>query len=387
MGFRALRLETIILPLALVALTALSACVRNGPPAPVIMGGDAESAGIGSGSSGPVAVIAPAPAARVSARPAAPLAPPAPPPAPPVRAALPTAAPQSHPSHPDQIVIGQGETLYMIARRYGVPLRSIIDANHLDPPFRLAAGTRLSLPQTRFHIVQAGETLYAISRLYGVEVSTLASVNRLGAPYAIRSGEALKLPAAIEPPEQTASLSPAARPEAAPAPRAFSPAAPANSSPAAAEPPEKPAPDQSRSVTTSGPKRGARVFAWPLEGRILESDGTGPTGTHNDGINIAARAGEAVRAADAGVVAYAGNELRGYGNLVLIKHPGGYMTAYAHNGRLLVKRGQAVKRGQEIAKAGATGSVSAPQLHFEIRQGTRALDPTGYLPALRASAN
>jgi murein DD-endopeptidase MepM/ murein hydrolase activator NlpD len=123
-----------------------------------------------------------------------------------------------------------------------------------------------------------------------------------------------------------------------------------------------------------------------VRGKIIEGYGTGPTGTHNDGINIAARPGEPVRAADAGVVAYAGNELRGYGNLALIKHSGGYMTAYAHNSKLLVKRGEVVKRGQEIATAGSTGTVDTPQVHFEIRRGTRAIDPTTLLPSVEASA-
>jgi murein DD-endopeptidase MepM/ murein hydrolase activator NlpD len=123
-----------------------------------------------------------------------------------------------------------------------------------------------------------------------------------------------------------------------------------------------------------------------VHGQIIEGYGTGANGTHNDGINIAARPGEPVRAADAGIVAYAGNELRGYGNLVLIKHSGGYMTAYAHNAQLLVRRGDAVKRGQEIAKAGSTGTVDTPQVHFEIRQGTRAIDPISLLPSIQASA-
>jgi murein DD-endopeptidase MepM/ murein hydrolase activator NlpD len=191
----------------------------------------------------------------------------------------------------------------------------------------------------------------------------------------------LSLPASVAPPEHVAVVPPvnvpAAKPEMAPAPQA------------APEPPaSKPTPDQSKDVATFSPKPGVgRVFAWPLQGRVIASYGTAPSGTHNDGINIAARAGEPVRAADGGKVAYAGNELRGYGNLVLIKHAGGYMTAYAHNSKLLVKRGEVVKRGQEIAKAGATGTVNVPQLHFEIRQGTRALDPANYLPSLRASAD
>jgi len=126
---------------------------------------------------------------------------------------------------------------------------------------------------------------------------------------------------------------------------------------------------------------GGHNFLWPVHGRVIASYGVSANGIHNDGINIAARAGTAVVAADAGVIAYAGNELRGYGNLVLIKHANGWMTAYAHNSSVLVKRGEPVKRGQTIARVGATGTVSSPQLHFEIRRGTRALDPSEYLPA------
>ncbi len=266
----------------------------------------------------------------------------------------------------------------MIARRYDLPVRAIIDANHLDPPFQLAVGTTLSLPQTRYHTVEAGETLYGVSRRYGVEVSTLASINHLAAPYAIRSGQVLALPSPVLPqekPDASALAAPVPKPESSPAAPATNPEPSKPDASAFVEPPPEPKP------------RAGRIFAWPLEGRIIEAYGTGPTGTHNDGINIAARLGEPVRAADGGRVAYAGNELRGYGNLVLIKHPSGYMTAYAHNGKLLVRRGQLVKRGQEIAKAGATGSVNSPQLHVEIRRGTRALDPTDYLPSLHASAN
>ena len=133
-------------------------------------------------------------------------------------------------------------------------------------------------------------------------------------------------------------------------------------------------------------KGGEARFLWPVHGRILASYGTGAGGTHNDGINIGAPAGTPVLAAEAGVVAYAGNELRGYGNLLLVKHAGGWMTAYAHNSALLVKRGDRVKRGQEIARVGATGAVGEPQLHFEVRQGTRALDPNDHLPPLAATA-
>jgi murein DD-endopeptidase MepM/ murein hydrolase activator NlpD len=262
-----------------------------------------------------------------------------------------------------------------------VPLRSIIDANHLDPPFQVAAGTKIDLPQERFHVVKQGDTLYGIARLYGVEVSQLASLNRLEPPYALRAGETLFLPATVEQPDRTV----AAEPDSSETPEAPS-LKPDNTPGAPLEKPSQPSMPPSPEPTKPIPSRVGKGFDWPVQGRIIERYGTGPSGTHNDGINIAARAGEAVRAADAGTVAYAGNELRGYGNLVLIKHPGGYMTAYAHNAQLLVRRGDVVKRGQEIAKAGSTGTVDTPQVHFEIRKGSRAIDPVGLLPSIQASA-
>jgi murein DD-endopeptidase MepM/ murein hydrolase activator NlpD len=109
--------------------------------------------------------------------------------------------------------------------------------------------------------------------------------------------------------------------------------------------------------------------------------GYGPTtnGQQNDGINIAVPENTPVKAAEDGIVAYAGNELKGYGNLVLVRHLNGYVTAYAHASRLLVKRGDQVKRGQVIAHSGQSGNVEAPQLHFEIRKGSTPLDPTRFL--------
>jgi len=121
-------------------------------------------------------------------------------------------------------------------------------------------------------------------------------------------------------------------------------------------------------------------FVWPVRGRVVEAFGNGSSGTQNDGINIAVRAGAPVCAAAAGEVVYVGNELRGYGNLVLIKHGGGYLTAYAHNSTLLVRKGEHVARGQTIALVGATGQVREPQLHFEIRYGRDPVDPMRYLP-------
>ena len=124
---------------------------------------------------------------------------------------------------------------------------------------------------------------------------------------------------------------------------------------------------------------GAPSFRWPVHGRVIVAFGARPNGVQNDGINLAVPEGTPVKAADDGVVAYAGNELKGYGNLVLIRHANGYVSAYANASELLVKRGDAIKRGQVIAHAGQTGNVTSPQLHFEIRKGSTPVDPTKYL--------
>ena len=121
------------------------------------------------------------------------------------------------------------------------------------------------------------------------------------------------------------------------------------------------------------------TFRWPVRGRVIAGFGPKPNGQQNDGINVAVPEGTPIKAAEDGVVAYAGNELKGYGNLVLVRHSNGYVTAYAHASEILVKRGDPVKRGQMIAKAGQTGNVAAPQLHFEIRKGSTPVDPMPFL--------
>ena len=119
-------------------------------------------------------------------------------------------------------------------------------------------------------------------------------------------------------------------------------------------------------------------FRWPARGRVIQSFGA----AGNDGINIAVPEGTQVKAAEGGVVAYAGSELKGYGNLVLIRHPNGFVSAYANNGSINVKRGETVKRGQTIALSGQTGNVASPQLHFELRKGQKPVDPSNYLAGL-----
>jgi murein DD-endopeptidase MepM/ murein hydrolase activator NlpD len=137
-----------------------------------------------------------------------------------------------------------------------------------------------------------------------------------------------------------------------------------------------PVPSTSAPPPTAAPAR----FDWPVRGNTLQGFGTRPDGQRNDGVNIAAAKGTPVKAAENGTVAYVGNEVRGLGNLVLISHPGGYVTAYAHLDRSSVAKGAAVKKGQSIGTVGQTGGVTQPQLHFEIRQRNKPVDPATLLP-------
>ena len=247
----------------------------------------------------------------------------------------------------------RGNTVYAISRLYGAPVRSIIESNRLEPPYTLKVGDRLRISAPRRHTVVKGDTVYSLSRHYNVPMSELTRANGIAPPYTISVGRELSIPSAgVMPTPKT--------------------------TPAQA-PPKAPTKPQIAALPKPPPRSG-KLFLWPVRGKIVARYGQQRSGSHNDGINIAASRGSKVLAAENGVVAYAGNELRGFGNLLLIKHADGFMTAYAHNGRLLVARGQKVKKGQTIAVVGSSGSVATPQLHFEIRKGRKAVDPVRYLP-------
>ncbi len=286
------------------------------------------------------------------------------------------------------VIVKRGDSLYSLSRRHKVSLRGLIVANNVRPPYRLRPGQRLVLPAPREHVVRAGDTLYDISRAYGVDVSSLARINRIVPPYRILPGQTLRLPdttsrvftaarpALRKSPPQTSRKSP---PQASrrPPPQAASRPAPPEAGP---KPGVKPKNQTKRIVRVPPPprKKGGG-FSWPVRGKVLSSFGPKGGGLHNDGINIAAPKGAAVKAAENGVVAYAGNEIRGYGNLLLIRHSGGWITAYAHAEKLLVQRGDKVNKGQVIARVGHTGNVVSPQLHFEIRKGKQAVNPIQHL--------
>ena len=307
------------------------------------------------------------------------------------------------------ITVGAGDTVDSLARRYGVPASAIMTANNLTPPATIQVGQQLVIPRYRpaasaaataptsapastpaarkpvatisspvghpgVHVVAHGETLSKISRLYGKPVGDIAKANNIAPSAKLSVGDRLVIPGV--------RVS-AAKPNAASA----TPVAQAK--PAAA--PTEPEPVQTASMVTPvadapGPKDAVKAadgalpkFRWPANGRVITGFGPSPNGQQNDGINIALPENTPVKAAEDGVVAYAGSELKGYGNLVLVRHSNGYVTAYAHAKELTVKRGDQVKRGQVIARSGQTGNVNAPQLHFEIRKGAAPLDPMPFL--------
>lgn len=261
--------------------------------------------------------------------------------------------------------VGRGDTVYSIARRHKLSPRDIIDANNLRPPYDLRIGQRLVLPKGRIHTVRSGEFLARIGQRYGTDAFSIARINGIRAPYTIYPGQKLRIPRTgggtvqvASAPSQTASQPP--RMQTSPQARPSTPTAP-------------------KTQVPQPPARSGGKFSWPIKGKVISSYGPKDKGLHNDGVNIAAPRGSAVKAAENGVVAYAGNEIRGFGNLLLIKHDGGWVSAYAHNDALLVKRGEKVSRGQVISKVGSTGSVTSPQLHFELRKGSNAVDPDKYL--------
>ena len=264
---------------------------------------------------------------------------------------------------PDYVTVQKGDTLYSVARRYNVPIRDMIEANGLRPPYTLNIGRVLKMPNARFHIVEKGDTVYNISKRYDVDMRSLSKLNNIAAPYALRIGQRLVIPGSVV----SSSTTPTTARKAATASK--------TSSWKASSAKKK----TTRTTTTTVKKRTSK-FAWPVQGKVVSNFGPIAKGRNNDGINIKAPLGTPVKAADAGTVAYAGNELRGFGNLILIKHSGGWMTAYAHNDRILVRKGQKVKKGEKISTVGSTGGVSTPQLHFEIRAGKKAVNPKAYLP-------
>jgi murein DD-endopeptidase MepM/ murein hydrolase activator NlpD len=342
-------------------------------------------------------------------------------------------SPQRPAAQGDTIEVGPGDTLYGLAKRYGVSLADLIERNGLHHGASLKPGQQIVLPagalarQARReargkpavelvpvarvpvgassgeavraasqaapppaaaagpaevasawqgrHTIKTGESLYGIARQHQVSLAELQRVNGIGNPLQVKVGTTLMVPAAATP--AAPGLEARAGGGEAPTPaKIINP--PPEKKVVAARSDQVSDAEPAAAASAAGEPSSGR-FRWPARGRVIAGYGRRADGTQNDGINLALPQGTEVHASEAGKVAYAGNELKGYGNLILIRHDNGWVSAYAHNDQLLVKRDDLVRRGQVIAKAGKTGAVDQPQLHFELRQGSRPVDPLLHL--------
>jgi murein DD-endopeptidase MepM/ murein hydrolase activator NlpD/nucleoid-associated protein YgaU len=314
-----------------------------------------------------------------------------------------------HPAHGTTIIVGTSDTLELLARRYNVTPAAILQANGYKGPRVLSPGQQLIIPRPgaavvaaapvmsapaskpvvtavaapSVHVVNHGDTLMSIARRNHISAGELARANGLDSAAKLKIGMKLNVPV-----KASAAVAPVAQPvvaQAAPVsvPPATKLAAVTTESQQKArlaqttnveEAPAAETPVKATDATGALP-----TFRWPVRGKVITGYGAKTNGKSNDGINLAVPEGTPVKAAEDGVVAYSGNELKGYGNLVLVRHSNGYVTAYAHASELMVKRGDTIKRGQIIAKSGQSGEVGSPQLHFEIRKGSNPVDPLQFL--------
>jgi murein DD-endopeptidase MepM/ murein hydrolase activator NlpD len=330
------------------------------------------------------------------------------------------------------VIVGRGMTLSSIARANNVDPMELAAHNKLKPPYHVWSGQRIRIPaddmaenleplvrksktgiamaeeepvqqkpasrakSAAVHTVNDGETLYSLGRKYGVSPFVIADANGFSHNQGLNVGQKVKIPGSAQViAEAETEVTPLKKPVKKKAALSLveDDSVVADETPVAEQPAQtakvKALPNLKAEPETEMPVAQTAAadtlnLRWPLKGKVISNYGPKNNGLKNEGINIAVPEGTSIRAAEGGVVAYAGNELKGYGNLVLIRHAGGYVTAYAHAKELLVKRGDAVKRGDVVAKAGQTGAVSSPQLHFEVRKGATALDPMKHLSSSTA---
>ena len=330
----------------------------------------------------------------------------------------------------DEITVQKGDTLYALAIKYNTSAEDLAKLNKINPPYQLKVGQKLQVAreikpvpadvltinkpvsgvrtatkvELKEVVVGAGDTLYSISRKYAVPVNDLAVMNDLSAPFNLAVGQKLRVPNLNKAPvaqvvevktteKQAVKVVVADEKKVAqvvqstPVKQKAQSAKSKNVEKQKKNEPEKVQVAKPVKKISSDPNkklpaitaRSSSKFTWPVRGKILSNYGAKSNGLFNDGINISAARGSVVKAAENGVVAYAGNEVKGMGNLIIVQHDGGWMTVYAHLDSMVVRRGVKVTVGQKIGTVGKTGKVDSPQLHFEIRKGTKAYNPASYM--------
>jgi murein DD-endopeptidase MepM/ murein hydrolase activator NlpD len=300
------------------------------------------------------------------------------------------AAPATQPWAPTNgtaVTVKPGDTIQVLARRYGVAESSLLAANGLVAGAQLTPGQNIVIPAygQQSAAIAAPATMAPAGTAPGPQVLGQLPPVKPPAPKSVASEVAAAAPSKPAP-AATTTVAMANTTTATDAksgllpPAGNKPGQQANQQVAALAPSQTQPSVKATTPTSSGVESAADgSFRWPVRGRVISAFGVKPGGERNDGINIEVPEGTPIKAAEGGQVIYAGNELKGFGNLVLVKHPNGFVSAYAHASEVLVQRGDSILRGQTIAKVGATGNVSRPQLHFEIRNGNRPVDPLPYL--------
>ena len=284
-------------------------------------------------------------------------------------------------------VVQPGDTLSAVVRKTKAGADVIAHENDLKPPFVLRPGQKLTIPPGRYHMVKKGQSGIAISRAYGVEWQKIIALNHLKEPYTLREGQRLILPPAKEVAKMTLEQRAAAfKIDLTDLATGSEPALAPSAKPAA------PSPSPARQLAPTTPVAEPPVaftgrFDWPVKGQLIRAYGPTANGGRNDGITIAAVRGAPIGAAADGVVMWVG-EHPSFGNVTLVRHGGGWITIYGNADKLLVKRGQAVKRGQTIARVGMTGSsADQPQTFFEVLQGKKPINPMDLLPKRSGKGN
>lgn len=312
-----------------------------------------------------------------------------------------------------RVTLRQGDSIAGMSRRYGVPQEAIVAVNGIKDPNRVPPGQSIIIPtyvyndgsgrsnpdegrlvtgsvpasdgsmprpdrkpdsQPSFADIKDGQV--AVENVSFAQVSTLPKRKPGGARNELTTASVPSSNGTSKSSPQTSGTQAVAAVPSAAVSKSNLPQPALTNEAKPTEPIKTPA------VVASVQEDGGAVgkFRWPVRGRIISDFGAKPGGGRNEGVNLAVPEGTPVHAADDGTVIYSGNELKGYGNLILVRHDEGWVSAYAHNSELKVKRGDTIRRGDIVALAGATGSVSQPQLHFELRQGNKPVDPLKHLP-------
>ncbi len=277
------------------------------------------------------------------------------------------------------VTVLEGENLYSIAKKNQVSVYDLIKRNNLTAPYNVRSKTQLVIPALKYHEVKEGDTLYSVSRAYNMKIDEIIRLNQLQKPYILKKGEKIIIAGSVEQVAVVDSSGKTAAQNSVMAEKKVNYALPKEqkneivaAKPVVLKAEPRLAPSERASNKTNH-------FAWPLKGAIVSKFGPKSGGLYNDGINIKAKEGSNVQAAEDGVVAYVGNELKGYGNLVIVKHSGGWITAYAHLKGAKVARGQEVAKGEVVGIVGQSGNVKSPQLYFGLRKGRDAVNPQNYL--------